>query len=154
MTTYYANETRRRANAYGPLPVDGSEHGARLRRYRCTVELDTPYTDEDSTGTAILIADTVSLARVPIGSVFAFGIITSSVSLGSTTISIGIDGTPAKYRALAVHTAVDTPTFFGKTSVVASAPLPADEEIILTVAAADMPTSDNRFVVDLYFAAP
>lgn len=154
MTMFYAAEARRRANSYGPLPVDGSEQGARLRRYRCTIELDAPYTGETTQGTAILIADTVSLARVPIGSVFAFGIINSSVSLGSSTISIGIAGTPAKYRALAVHTAVDTPTLFGLNAPTVAAPLPADEEIILTVAAANMPTSDNRVCIDLYFAAP
>jgi|SRR6056297_1900435 len=123
---------------------DGGVVGGRLRRFRATVGMD---------GQAI--ADTVVLANIPPGHSFAYGVITASATLGATaTIAIGVDGTPAKYRAAATFTTANTPTLFG-TAVGASADaVAAGEEVILTVAAAALPDSAGYFVVDLYYSAP
>jgi hypothetical protein len=98
-------------------------------------------------------ADTVVLARVPAGSDFAFGILTTDTSLGSTTISIGTSASAALYRAAATFTATDTPTFFGKAVTIgfATDALAADSLILLTWATATAPAS-GTLVVDLYFS--
>lgn len=115
--------------------------GGRLRRFRATVTLASQAD-----------GDTVVLAKVPAGHVFAYGVLTGSASLGSSTVAVGIAGTAGKYRAAATHTAT-TPTFFGVASAVAAAPLTAEETVILTNTTAALPSS-GTLVVDLYFSAP
>ena len=123
---------------------DGGVVGGRLRRFRATVGMD---------GQAI--ADTVVLANIPPGHTFAYGVITASATLGATaTIAIGVDGTPAKYRAAATFTSANTPTLFGTAAGVSADALTDGEEVILTVAAAALPDSTGYFVVDLYYSAP
>lgn len=71
------------------------------------------------------------------------------------TAAVGVAGTPAKYRAAATFTAVDTPTPFGPAARFADDAPSADEEIILTVSVAALPnTAGAKLVVDLYFAGP
>src|SRR6478736_3330905 len=78
-------------------------YGARLKRFRATVPL-----------TAQASGDTIVLCDLPAGHTFAFGVMTASATLGGTaTVAIGTAGTPAKYKAAAGFTAVDTPTMFG-----------------------------------------
>jgi hypothetical protein len=116
-------------------------YGARLRRYRASITLASQ-----------AAADTIVLARIPAGSTFAYGIIVTDTSLGSTTISIGNATTAAKYRALATFTATDTPTLFGKAgAIVDGQTLAADEIVLATLAAATAPSSGN-LIVDLYFS--
>lgn len=119
----------------------GAVQGGRMRRWRATVAL-----------AAQADGDTIVLANVPAGHVFAFGVLNSSVSLGTSTIAIGTDTTAGKYRASAVHTAT-TPTMFGLFSAADDDPLTADEEVILTNTTAALPGS-GTLVVDLYFSAP
>ncbi len=132
---------------------DGSVVGGRIRRYRAVVDLN-------SQGTG---AVDLSL-RIPPGQVFAFGVLTSDTSLGSSTIALGISGAAAKYKAAGTFTATDTPTLFGDTDAVAatthttsevgSSPLGTgtNEDIIMTVAVAALPAS-GTLVVDMYFSA-
>ena len=115
--------------------------GGRLRRFRATITLASQAD-----------GDTVVLAKVPAGHVFAYGVLSASATLGSSTIAIGISGTAGKYRAAATHTAT-TPTFFGVTSAVAGSALTAEETVILTNTTAALPSS-GTLVVDLYFSAP
>ena len=115
--------------------------GGRLRRFRATITLASQAD-----------GDTVVLAKVPAGHVFAYGVLTGSASLGSSTVAVGIAGTAGKYRAAATHTAT-TPTFFGVASAVAGAALTAEETVILTNTTAALPSS-GTLVVDLYFSAP
>lgn len=119
-----------------------SGYHARVRRFRATVNLASQ-----------AAADTVVLADIPSGFCFAGGNITSSVSLGSSTVAIGNASAAGKYRAAAVFTAVDTPTDFGTAVSLAGAASSATERVILTVAAATMPAS-GTLVVDLYFSHP
>lgn len=154
MPTFYSNEMR--AVADSPRNIPGNEAlGGRTRIFRATIPLDAPNLTSTTAGTVITASDPVVLARVPAGYRFVRGLLTTSVSLGSSTIAIGISGTTGKYRAAAVFTATDTPTNFGTAAAMAAGPLAAEEEIIMTTAVASLPTTAGaRLIVDLYFAGP
>lgn len=91
--------------------------------------------------------DTIGIGRRPKGSRYGGHRITSSVSLATSTIAIGAVGSAAKYRAGAVFTAVDTPTEVAIAARLADDPLTDDEEMIVTVAVANLPTTAGAFVV-------
>lgn len=155
MPQYLPRELR----ALGDVPPNniGAEPGVgdRVRVFRSTIHLDQPYLNTSATGfgTQILTTDTVFLNRIPAGMRFLYGVLTSSVSLGTSTLAIGIAGTTGLYRAAATFTAVDTPTMFGTAIAgMAAAPLAADQLVILTPAVANLPnTAGARLIVDLYF---
>jgi hypothetical protein len=144
MALLYATETA----GYGSTPVIKPATpavGGRLRRYRASITL-----------AAQANADWILLARIPTGALFAFGILTSSVSLATSVIAIGTSpthGTNGQYRASAVFTAVDTPTLFGLASAMASSALTGDTLIYLTSATAALPGA-GTLVVDLYYVQP
>jgi hypothetical protein len=122
--------------------ANGAVVGGRIRRFRATVTLASQAAD-----------DTVVLAIVPAGYAFAYGVINASATLGSTaTVAIGTASAAGKYRAAAVFTAA-APTLFGVVGAVDDEPLTAPETVIMTVAAAALPSS-GTCVVDLYFSAP
>jgi hypothetical protein len=84
-----------------------------------------------------LAADTLEGLTLPAGFRPMRLNIYSSVTLGSSTLAVGIAGTTGKYRAAATVTAsVSAPVLLG-TSVT----LPANEPILVTIAAATMPAS-------------
>lgn len=112
--------------------ANGQVVGAKVRRYRAVLDLAAATVAKN-------VGDTNVLCRIPAGEAFYVGVINSSVSLGTSTISIGNAATPAKHRAAAVHTATDTPTPFGKASAADDAPLAAYEDVILTIATAALP---------------
>ena len=147
MTAYLSTELGGSANqtaaptGYKPR---ATVYGARLKRLRATFTLATQTT-----------SDTLVIGNLPVGATFAFGVIVSSVSLGSSTLAIGITGTTNKYRAAAAFTAVDTPTLFGPASVIGAADpaLAADEQVFATIAGASLPAS-GTIVIDLYYSMP
>jgi hypothetical protein len=148
MTAYLSNElagtttgtTTAAATGYKPV---STVYGARLKRFRANVTYASQTT-----------SDTITLANVPAGYTFAFGVLTADTSSGSTTLAIGTSASTAKYKAAAAFTATDTPTLFGKSAVVGNAtPLASEEAIILTLAAATAPSS-GLLTIDLYFTAP
>ncbi len=98
-------------------------------------------------------SDTLTIGILPAGATFAYGVLNADTSSGSTTIAIGITGTTAKYKAAAAFTATDTPTFFGKTAPVVASPLSAEEQVIVTLAAATAPSSGN-LCVDIFYSMP
>lgn len=154
MAKFYTVETQLSGDVPPRAPGDEAL-GGRKRLYRATIDLDAPKLSSSQNGTVIATTDTVSLARIPAGMRFAQGRITSSVSLGTSTISVGPASAPAKYRALAVHTAVDTPTSFGTAVAMAAPALGADEEVLLTIATANLPnTAGAKLIVDLEFVGP
>jgi hypothetical protein len=121
---------------------NGGVQGGRLRRFRATV----PFAGQAA-------ADTITLAQVPAGYTFAYGMVNASATFGaSATVAIGTAAAPAKYRAAATHTAT-VPTLFGLFSAADDVPLEAEETVIMTVAVASLPGSGSA-VVDLYFSAP
>ena len=118
--------------------------GGRVRRLRATVTLASQ-----------TVSDRIVLGTLPQQATFCYGVLTSTVSLGASTVSVGTIATPAKYRALSTFTSVDTPTMFGKASEVgAAAPgvgVNSSENLYLTIAAASLPAS-GTLVVDVYYS--
>jgi hypothetical protein len=117
-------------------------YGARFRRYRASITLATQTT-----------ADNILLAVVPAGSIFAFGVLTASATLGTSVIAIGTSqthGTNGQLRAAGTFTAVDTPTMFGTATAASQAALTADTRIYLTIATASLPAA-GTLVADLYY---
>ncbi len=117
---------------------------ARLKRLRATFTLATQTT-----------SDTLVIGNLPVGAVFAFGKLTTSVSLGSSTVAIGTTGSTGKYRAAATFTTTNTPTDFGLATEVAAsdAGLAAEETVFVTIAAASLPAS-GTLVIDIYYSMP
>lgn len=140
MTQTYASEISGQSTT-PTTKADGGVVGGRLRRYRATITLASQAD-----------GDTVVLTKVPAGSVFAFGVLNASATLGSATIAIGNSTTAGKYRADAVFTAA-APTLFGLYSAADDAALEAEEEVIMTIDTAALPSS-GTLLVDLYFSAP
>lgn len=126
-------------------------YDAKLRRFTALLDLSK---------TAVADGDTVLIARVPQAYRFAYGLITSSVSLATATLAVSsrhIDpATKAevknsgKYRAAAVVTTAQVPLLFGKAG--ASAEKDAPEEVYLEAGTAAFPSS-GLLQVDLFFSA-
>lgn len=131
---------------YGALPVIPPEAGqgvnAYVRVFRQVITLAAQPT-----------TDTQVIARVPNGYLVLGHRVVSSVSLGASTIAIGTVATPAKYKAAAVFTAVDTPTDYLLASIAGGVPLTADEEQILTVGVAALPGA-GTLVIYTYASKP
>lgn len=126
-----------------------------IRIFRATIPLDAPPTSDTANGTVIASGDTIALFDVPPGARFLGGKITSNVSLGTSTISIGNASSAAKYRAAAVHTAVDTPTPFGTAASMALGEAKTTERVIATVGTANLPnTAGAKLVIDMEFSWP
>lgn len=143
MAKQYGNYTAPR----GQIPVgqiDGSSQGGHVRVYREQIVLAS------GVGTT---ADTIVVAYPSKGEQFLFGVLTSTVTLGTSTVAVGITGTTGKYRAAAAFTAVDTPALFGAgaAGLGGIGKLAGDEEVFLTIGTANLPTS-GTLTVDLYFA--
>lgn len=115
-----------------PASVDGAKNGATRHVIREVF---------DMAAQTIVNGDTLFLGRLPTGALFDGVELVTSASLGSSTVAVGTSGSAAKYKAAAVFTATDTPTRYGKASAFAQAALSAPEDVIATIAAADMPTS-------------
>lgn len=122
--------------------ASGMVHGAKLRRYRATLDLALA-TVKKANG------DTNVLCRLPKGEAFAYGVITVSATLATSTVAIGTAATAAKYKAAAVHTTADAPALFGKASAIDDAPLADHEDVIMTIAVADLPAA-GIIVVDIF----
>lgn len=139
MATLYATEASGYLNSAVPSLPAGAVHGGRLRMYRASITLASQAT-----------TDTIVLAKLHSGQSVRYGVLNSSVSLGTSTVAIGITGTTGKYRAAATFTAVDTPTLFGPTAAnSAAAPMTAEETVFITIGTAALPAS-GTLVIDLY----
>lgn len=147
MATYLSNELGGSAGQTA-VPVGykprATAYAARFKRMRATITLNAQAT-----------TDTVVLGYLPAGSVFAYGVLTASATLGTSTVAVGVAGATGKYRAAATFTAADTPTMFGTAATVAAtdAGSAADEQVFMTIATAALPAS-GTLVVDLYYSAP
>ena len=140
MAETYANEVA----GLGTIPTtksNGGVQGGRLRRFRATVTM-----------AAQASGDTIVLAEVPAGYVFAYGVLNASATLGTATLAIGVDGTAGKFRAAATFTAA-APTMFGAYTAVDDDPSTGSDTVIATIGTAALPSS-GTLIVDLYFSAP
>lgn len=141
---YGTNTAPRGANPIGVM--DGSLQGGHVRVYRETINL--------ASQAVINAADTIVVAYASKGETFLFGMLTASATMGGTaTLAIGNSTTSGKYRTAAIFTAVETPTLFGAAAagLAALTKLTADEEVIITIAAASLPAS-GILTCDTYWA--
>lgn len=139
MAVLYGTNSANLASTPAPA-LDGDVMGGRVRVYADRITLATQTT-----------SDTIVIARVPAGSAFLFGMLTASVSLGTSTVAIGITGTTGKYRAAATFTAVDTPTPFGDDAAT-NVKITTQETIFITIAVASLPGS-GTLATQLFFAS-
>lgn len=125
--------------------ADGRSINAKVRAFVATLDLSLAAVKKAS-------GDTNVCFRVPRGYRFLYGLLNASATMGATaTIAIGVSGTPAKFRAAAIFTAA-APTLFGVSTAADDAPLSADEDVIITIAAADLPAS-GVLVVQMFYSA-
>jgi hypothetical protein len=94
-------------------------------------------------------ADTIQVAKLPRGARVLFGVLVCSVSLGSSTVAIGVSGTAGKYRAAGTFTTADTPTLFGVATNVGE-PLATEEIVVITIGAATLPGAGTLRVMMVY----
>jgi len=138
MTVFYgAQMTKLRNTVPQDLPAVADVHG-RVRVFNEKIALATQTT-----------SDTIEVARLPKGARLLYGTLTTSVTLGSSTVAIGIAGTTGKYRAAATFTTTDTPTLFGVAANVGEA-LTAEEIVFITIGAASLPGSGTLRVMLFY----
>lgn len=98
-------------------------------------------------------ADVTVLADIPAGYAFAYGILTTDTSLGSTTIQIGDSSDTDRLRADGTFTATNTPTFFGRVGSglgISEGLLSAQRRVTLTWSTATAPSSGN-LIVQLFY---
>jgi hypothetical protein len=107
----------------------------------------------DLSSATFAVNDTLGLGKVPKGAEGISHRMTSSVSLATSTIAIGIAGTTGKYRAAAVFTAVDTPTAVGLASILDDVALTADEDQIATIAVANLPAA-GFLTIETFYTLP
>lgn len=144
MTVFYSAEALLQYPTTGQRQMpQGGTYGGRIRRYRNVITLASQTT-----------SDTIQLGDIPAGNTFAFGILATDTSLGSSTIAIGISGTTGAFRAAATFTATNTPTLFGVVAAMDDDPVTKTAVTlpIVTIAAATMPAS-GTLIIDLYFSA-
>jgi len=120
-------------------------YGGRLKRLRGTFTL----------ASQVFGTDTLVVGNLPAGATFAYGVLTTSATLGTSTVAVGISGTTGKYRAAATFTTADTPTLFGTAATIGAADpaLSAEEQVFCTIGIANLPAS-GTLVVDLYYSMP
>ena len=141
MAVLFSNELTGPLNTIPAIKAKGSVVGGRLRRHRATITL-----------AGQLTSDTIVIAIPKKGDAFAYGVLNSTVTLGASTIAIGITGTTGKYRTAATFTATNTPTLFGNNAAVAEVDgLTGDETVFITTATAALPGS-GTLVVDMFYS--
>lgn len=110
-----------------------------VRRVRATIELSAQEEGK------------ILLCEMPKDSVFIFGLLNTSVSLGATTLAIGDEYTADAIKAAGTLTSADTPVLFGKNKATTTR-FEDNTNLYLTTAAAALP-ADGTLVIDLFFAA-
>lgn len=132
-----ANQSSIEYAAYaGVLPQpqpDGKLQGGKVRSLQASFNLASA---------AQANGDVLTLGQIPANARIKTIRMTSTVTLATTTIAIGIAGTVAKYRAAAVFTTVDVPTNVGPGALAkAAAANSVAETLIATVSTAALPAA-------------
>lgn len=143
MATWYSAELTGIDSLPAVKPNSVNGYNATRKRYRATIAL-----------AAQASADIIHIARVPAGSMFEFGLLNTSVSLGTATIAIGVTGSTGKYLAAQTFTTANTPTIFAApVADETMSPYTAEEQIFITVGTASLPAS-GTLCVDLFISHP
>ena len=139
-TNTYSTEAQLQQNTPKTLPNAAVSQG-RLKRARNTITMASQ---------AYATADTITLLPLPIGHVFAFGVLNASATLGSSTIKIGTSSDDDFYLASQTFTAA-VATVFGRSIAADDDPATSVTTPILTVGTADLPSS-GTLIVDMYYS--
>jgi hypothetical protein len=127
MTTYYATQYVgvRDGSVIPPNLCDGREVDAKRRSSRATLDPTKTYAN----------GDVIYIGRLPQGAVVKSISLLTDTSLGTTTVSVGTLGTPAKYASAKTLTTTDVPTAIGPKAATGGvqAPLTTQEEIYATL---------------------
>lgn len=118
--------------------ADGFYTDGTVHRVRATIELNAQPQGK------------ILLCEMPKDSLFIYGLLNTSVSLGTSTVAIGDEYTADLIKAAGTLTSADTPVLFGKNKPV-NEKLEANTNLYLTVGAAALP-ADGTLVVDMFFA--
>lgn len=138
-----AHNSKEQTRSGTPAPLQtGQVINGRVRSLRASINLSD---------TTVVVDDTINLGKRPRRSRYLGHRITCGVSLGSAQLAIGVEGTVGKYRDAGTFTAVDTPTDVAKAAELAADPLEADEDMIATITAAALPTSDHELVIETLY---
>lgn len=137
MATLYSTEM---AGVASTPPVKPNlPYAGRVRCFKATIPLASQPA-----------ADVTVLADIPAGYAFAYGIVTTDTSLGTTTFSIGDSSSAARLRAAAVFTTTNTPTLFGTGAGITEGALSSQRRVTLTWATATAPSS-GTLTVQLFY---
>lgn len=139
MATFYATSATDVFNTNPPVKASPETHGGRVR-----VLSDTLTYASQASGSTLVFGG----GYLPKGARVLYGVLTTSASTGSATVSVGIAGSTAKYKALAAYTTADVPLIFGVTAGLTNTT--ADEQIIVTTGGAALPAS-GTLVVSLFY---
>lgn len=139
MTIFFSNELAGQYSTPVVKPSATTGVGGRVRRYSGSFTMAAQAT-----------TDTIVIGQIPAGADFAFGVITASATMGTSTIAIGVAGNTGLYRGAATNTAVDTPTLFGPAAAVKALPIATEQQVFITIGVAALPAG-GTVVVDLYF---
>lgn len=124
MATFYPNEHGGATVATPSRPIDaGAKKELTVIRRTFTLA---------SQGTSDLLG-----LKLPAGFRPMFLNLVPSATLGSSQLAIGVSGTTGKYRAAATLTA----PAFAPVALAPSAKLAADEDVIVTISSASLPSS-------------
>jgi hypothetical protein len=139
MATYYSQENGGLALTPVVKPAATLGVNANVRRFRGALLL-----------AGQVITDNWQITTMSAGCLFCYGVMTSTVTLGTSTLAVGVSGAAGKYAAAAVFTTPNVPTLFGNALAVGQqTPFAADEVVLGTVAAASLPGA-GTLVVDMY----
>lgn len=139
MATFYATSATDVFNTNPPVKASPATHGGRVR-----VLTDTITYASQASGSTLVFGG----GYIPKGARVLFGTLTTSASTGSATVSVGISGATAKYKALAAYTTADVPLVFGVTAGLADTT--SDEQIIVTTGGASLPAS-GTLTISLFY---
>lgn len=139
MATFYGTKATDVFNTNPPVKASPQSHGGRIRVLNDSIT----YASQASGSTLVMGG-----GYIPTGARILFGTLTTSVSTGSATVSVGISGSTAKYKALAAYTTADVPLVFGVTAGLTETT--ADEQIIITTGGAALPAS-GTLVLSIYY---
>lgn len=117
------------------LKANGQVYNAPLRVFQATLDMA-------DTKVKIANGDTNVLFKLQPGMKPIMGVLLASVTMGaSATIAIGTAATAAKYRTAATFTTPNVPTPFMLSSAADDAPLEVEETVIMTIGAANLPST-------------
>lgn len=142
MAQTFSNEMSGVSSTPVVKPQATAGYGARERVFRATITLASQAAN-----------DTIVICDLPAGYLFAGAQITTSVTLGTATLSMGDASSATAYMAATTFTTANVPVPVGSAAALAGSALTATDRIFLTVGTAALPAS-GTLVVQVFATLP